>query len=174
MKTIIIYHSKTGFTKRYAEWIQEQLNAELIPFKEKGKIVLNEYDNIIFGGGFHAGMILGAAWVKNQLPLLNKNQKVVVFATGATPPEAEDVPKALAQNFTESESKRIKTFYFQSGLNYEKMGLFDKLLMKGFRSMLKKTEGESEAYKMVQSSYDASSREQIAPLIAYLNSVNEN
>lgn len=23
MKTIVIYHSKTGFTKRYAEWIAE-------------------------------------------------------------------------------------------------------------------------------------------------------
>ena len=28
MKTVVIYHSQTGFTKRYAQWIAEAAKAE--------------------------------------------------------------------------------------------------------------------------------------------------
>ncbi len=30
MKTIVIYNSQTGFTKRYAEWITEATGADLL------------------------------------------------------------------------------------------------------------------------------------------------
>lgn len=29
MKTVVIYQSKTGFTKKYAEWISEELSADI-------------------------------------------------------------------------------------------------------------------------------------------------
>ena len=31
MKTIIVYASQTGFTKRYAEWLGEDLGADVLP-----------------------------------------------------------------------------------------------------------------------------------------------
>ena len=37
MKTIVIYNSKTGFTKRYAEWISEALSCECVELKEASK-----------------------------------------------------------------------------------------------------------------------------------------
>ncbi len=30
MKTIVVYKSKTGFTKKYAEWISEELSTRRI------------------------------------------------------------------------------------------------------------------------------------------------
>lgn len=30
MKTIVIYHSQTGFTKRYAEWIAQEAGADCL------------------------------------------------------------------------------------------------------------------------------------------------
>ena len=29
MKTVVIYKSRTGFTKKYAEWISEELSADI-------------------------------------------------------------------------------------------------------------------------------------------------
>ena len=55
MKILIIYKSKTGFTKKYAEWIREETDAEIIPFKRKNKVTLNLYDTIIFGAPFTRG-----------------------------------------------------------------------------------------------------------------------
>ncbi|GEA31640.1 flavodoxin [Clostridium beijerinckii] len=40
MKTVVIYKSKTGFTKKYAKWIAEELSAD-----EKGMLAI--YDKPI-------------------------------------------------------------------------------------------------------------------------------
>ena len=47
MKTLIIYSSQTGFTKKYATWLSEELQADCIPLKDAKKINLDDYKNII-------------------------------------------------------------------------------------------------------------------------------
>ena len=37
MKTLIIYTSHTGFTKRYAEWIAEKMSGELFDLRDAQK-----------------------------------------------------------------------------------------------------------------------------------------
>ena len=37
MKTLVIYTSQTGFTKRYAEWISEEINADIYDLKDVKK-----------------------------------------------------------------------------------------------------------------------------------------
>ena len=34
MKTLVVYTSQTGFTQRYAEWLAEEMNADIINLKE--------------------------------------------------------------------------------------------------------------------------------------------
>ena len=79
MKTIVIYTSQTGFTKRYAEWIREASGAECVDFKQAKKIKLSDYDAIIFGGWFMAGGIKNLAWFKNQIPELSAAGKKSLF-----------------------------------------------------------------------------------------------
>lgn len=166
MKAIVIYRSKTGFTQRYAQWIAEELSCEAIPFREAHKCDLSGYDTIIYGAGFHAGMIPGAKKFISMPALAGK--RLVVFATGAMPAAAPDVAKALRQNFTDEQWERVKAFYLQAGLNYERMSMLDRLMMKAFCSMVKKQEGEdSEMYRMVSTSYDLCDRMQIAPMVEY-------
>ncbi|MGF7143161.1 menaquinone-dependent protoporphyrinogen IX oxidase [Anaerotaenia torta] len=166
-KAVVIYKSKTGFTKKYAQWIGEELNCVSIPYSEGKRISLEDYDIIIFGGGLYAGMINGLKWFKGELPKLH-GKKVAIFATGATPPGAPDIENALKRNFTEEELNKGNIFYLQSGLCYERMSFTGKLMMALFRKMLKKTEGEdSEAYRMVQQSYDYSSKDAILLLTEY-------
>ena len=37
MKTVVIYNSQTGFTKRYANWIAEESNADCFELNEAKK-----------------------------------------------------------------------------------------------------------------------------------------
>ena len=37
MKTLVIYTSQTGFTKKYAEWISTRLNADMLTIQEAKK-----------------------------------------------------------------------------------------------------------------------------------------
>ena len=43
-KTLIIYTSQTGFTKKYAEWISEAAGCECVEFKKARKLKLADYD----------------------------------------------------------------------------------------------------------------------------------
>ena len=50
MRTVIIYNSQTGFTKRYAEWIAEETGADCLELSIAKKKDLSIYETIIFGG----------------------------------------------------------------------------------------------------------------------------
>jgi flavodoxin len=84
MKTLVIYKSKTGFVRKYAEWIAEELSADLFPADRIHKSLYRSYDAVIYGGGLYAGGISGIGHIKNNLADL-EGKKVIVFASGASP-----------------------------------------------------------------------------------------
>ncbi len=172
MKTCVIYKSKTGFTKRYAAWIAEELSCDSIDYEKCSQSLIKQYDCIIFGSRIHAGKIDGLKKFKSKY-MCNANCRLVVFATGGTPQAQKDVIDSIWRaNFSVKELEKVPHFYMQSGLNYEKMGTVDRLLMKTFAKMLSKKADKSPAERGTEqgigSSYDCSSREQITSLIQYI------
>ncbi|MBU3132613.1 flavodoxin domain-containing protein [Clostridium gasigenes] len=180
MKAIVIYKSKTGFTKRYAEWICEELKCEISNYRNLNLSSLDNYDFVIYGSRIHAGKVDGLKNMKKMF-VNNEGAKLIVFATGATPFEAKDnIDKIWKANFSEQELKTIPHFYTQSGLNYEKMGIGDRLIMKSLAKMLssknKKSKEESGCEEAIVKSHDISSREYIEPLVRFIknSSINSN
>lgn len=172
MKTIVIYNSQTGFTKQYAQWIAQELQCDSISLQRINEIALSEFDTIIFGSWCHAGRIKKLNWVFDELKK-DANKNYVVFAVGASPMNSPDVEKTMEQNIPKNSI--IKGFYFQGGLNYEKMNLSSRAMMKLFSSMLKKkkdaTESEKKMAEMVSRSYDISDKRFIVPLLRYVHSL---
>lgn len=173
MKTIVIYNSQTGFTKRYAQWIAEKATAECIEYSKAKKINFDSYEAIIFGGWAVAGSISKLKWFKQNISKW-KDKKLVVFCVGASPIENPEIEATLPKNFTEEELKQVRWFYCPGGLDYEKMPATSKVAMKMFVKMLNskknKTEDDLEQIRMVSSSYDISDVKYIEPIIQYLNS----
>lgn len=172
MKAIVIYKSKTGFTKKYAEWICEELKCDIGSYDKLSSNSIADYDFIIYGGGIYAGKVGGLKKIKS---LLRDNSRVrlVVFATGATPAAVGDsIDTIWKSNFSEDELNRIPHFYMQSGISYEKMGFLDRLLMKVFTKMLSKKEDKSPeevgCEQSIAKSHDISSKEYIKPLIQFI------
>ncbi len=54
MSKIVIYKSKTGFTKRYAHWIGEALKCDVVDLKEFPMDTYKEYEYVIYGSRIHA------------------------------------------------------------------------------------------------------------------------
>ena len=165
MKTLVIYNSKTGFTKRYAEWIAEELKCEAVPLGTK----VADYDKIIFCSYIHAGFINRLKKIKTLY-----GNRLIVAATGATPAAAENViNKIWTENLTGAELESIPHFYLQAGLNYEKMGFWDRTVMKLVAKMVSGKKGDNDvetgALEAMQNSHDISSREFIMPLVEYVN-----
>lgn len=171
MKTIVIYHSQTGFTRQYAQWIAEAAGADCLALSEAKKKNLDPYEAIIFGSWACAGSIRKLRWFQNKSKKWT-GKKRIVFCVGASPIESPEVERALRQNFRESERKKVSVFYCPGGLRYEKMSVPSKLMMKFFLKMLKakknQTEEEQERIKMISASYDISDKKYIAPILESL------
>lgn len=172
MKSILlIYKTKTGFTKHYADWIAEDIFCKTVSFEKVKTSDINDHDVIIYGAGMHAGHILGINEFKKKVTgLLNK--KVVIFATGAAPLKDEIIAEIKKNNFTENERESVVFFYFESGINYDKMGIADKTIMKIYSNVLKlknnKSEIETGTSMAILTSYDHSSKEYTKSLVTYL------
>ena len=127
---------------------------------------------MVFGSRLHAGSFDG--WKKAQKLLTQRGaKKLVVFATGAMPNEAEDqIQKVWAQNLTPEEQKTIPHFYLQAGLCYEKMGGVDRAMMKfaawAMTRKKAKTPEDKAFQNAIASSYDISDPKYIQPIVSFL------
>jgi len=169
MKAIIVYYSKTGFTRRYAQWLAEALGCDCIPYEQRGEISEEDYDTVIFGSWLRAGAIQKLDWVK-KLPE-TKARRRIVFATGAMPAEAKDaIEKVFEQNFTQEQRKSIRTFYLPGGLDYDRMDVISRTAMRMLCRMLrgkKKPSVEDRAMlKMIGKSFDGTNRAAIDPIVS--------
>ena len=173
MKSIVIYNSQTGFTKKYAEWIAEAAACECVEFKKAAKLNLDDYDAIVFGSWCMAGSITKLTWFKKQMPALAAaGKKLIVYAVGGSPEENPDVAVAIRRVFTDEDRKIVKVFYCPGGFNYEKMNGVSKLMMKMFTKAIasKKdaTEDEMKMAEMISHSYDISDKKYADAIAAEL------
>lgn len=171
MKTVVIYNSQTGFTKRYAQWIAEATGGDCMELNEAKKKSMDEYDAIVFGGWAVAGTISKINWFKGNMDKWT-GKKLIAYCVGGSPLENPDIEPTLRNNFSEKEWEKVKVFYCPGGFNYEKMSTSSKLMMKMFLKALKakkdKTEQEEVMIKMISSSYDISDKKYIEPILECL------
>ena len=86
MKGIILYTSKYGATKQYAEWIAEATGFDCIETKSARIDDVKQYDTVILGGGIYASGIAGLSFLKKNIGLLT-GKKIILFCDGASPYE---------------------------------------------------------------------------------------
>lgn len=174
MKTLIIYTSQTGFTKKYAQWLSDRLKADIYELKDvqkKEDAFFDEYQAIVYGGWAMAGKTVKINWFFEKAKAWNK-KRLAVFCVGGSPNDNPDVEKMLENMLTNEQKKYIKAFYCQGGFDYEKMNTASRLAMKMFVSALKKkkdpTEEEKIMVKMISDSYDISDIKYIEPIAEYI------
>ena len=106
MKTIVIYNSQTGFTKRYAEWIAEATGADCIELSAAKKKNLSVYEAIIFGGWACAGSISKISWFKGNMDQW-ADKKLIAFCVGGSPTDNPEIDIALKQIGRASGRERV-------------------------------------------------------------------
>ena len=82
MKGIILYKSKYGAAKQYAEWIAKRSGFPCIRTDDADIKKVSEYDVIILSGGIYASGIAGLSFLKKNISRL-KDKKILVFCCGA-------------------------------------------------------------------------------------------
>lgn len=175
MKTIVVYESRYGSTERYAKWIGEELNCRIEKIGDISIDELTTYDNIIFGGWLHAGVLKGFKKIYKNIDKL-KNKNLAVLIIGLSIADKEQYEEVKKKNFKEIDN--IKDFYLRGAFNYENLNTVDKVLMNMLKLSLKskKEEEMDENTKGMLDAYinpvDFTNKDNIKPIIEWVNSTS--
>lgn len=173
MNAIVIYKTKYGSTKTYAQWIAEELECDIKDAKEVKINDLLEYDTIIYGGGLYAEVIAGVTFITKNLDKL-KAKKIAIYTTGITPLDCRDYYDKLVldKNFTSEMLKEIKVFNFLGKMIIDELSLVHKTAIKSLKKLMSGKENPTEMEKLLitlcDQSGDFTDKSAINDLIAYV------
>jgi len=168
----VVYKSRYGTTKQYAEWIAKALDAILLEASVVKPSQLASFDIVVYGGGLYAGGIDGVGLVTK-----NPCKALVVFTVGLADPNTTDYSDIQDKNFTQELRSKVKVFHLRGGIDYKKLGFVHKGMMSIMRkSILKKDEQEitAEDHEFLET-YDSKvnyiDKNSIEPILAYVRSL---
>jgi len=158
---IIIYESKTGFTKRYADMLAAKTGLKAFRVKELSKD--NRDEEIIFLGWMKAGAIQG-------LDKLRKYNVKAVCGSGTGRTAEPDTETVIARNKIES----MPFFYLRGGcFPLKELKGIDKIMLTMFLKMLKsrkeKDEKLNEAIAIIENGFDGVKEANLEPVLSWLN-----
>ncbi len=107
MRTVIIYNSLLGTTKRYAMWLREALEADMSKANAGRASALN-YDLIIICSPTYIGQIRLLGYLKKRWSVL-QGKRVILIAVGMAPPESPDSRESY-ESIPEEIRNRIRYF----------------------------------------------------------------
>ncbi len=158
---VIVYESKTGFTKRYAEMLAAKTGLKAFPVKERSKI--SQGEEIVLLGWMKVGKVQGLEKMRNY------NVKAVCGS--GTGRNAEPDPQTIiARNKLEN----IPFFYLRGGcLPLKELKGMDKIMLSMFVKMLKNREEKDakteESVAIIEKGFDGVKEENLQPILEWLN-----
>lgn len=145
-KAVVIYKSKYGSTKKYAQWIAGELGADLM---ERDKVKLSalvNYDVIVYGGGLYAGGVNGISLLTKNFDSI-KNKAIYLFTVGAS--DATDqqnidhIRSGIFRGMKPEIQKSLEIFHLRGGMDCPNMSLVHRVLMGlMIKSLRKKPESQ--------------------------------
>ena len=127
-KAIVIYNSKRGSTKQYAEWIASELGCTSVSLENLDYGSLGQFDVVIFGSWLRGSGIVGFDKFRKQIA--DCADKLIIFVTGISEYNPQNYKQICEINFKDGINMQNTLLYFCPGryVPSEVKGL-DKFLM---------------------------------------------
>lgn len=171
-----MYYSENGTTKKYAEWIAEELKGDLYEIKNTKSDMLSGYDVLILASPLLGGAIKGLSIFSSNYSSL-KDKKLVFCACGIEDMSNEMitnrirgyVEKAVPNEFYQ----QLKIFFLRGGFNHYKLSLKYRVLFWIAKKKIDRTPAEKLTAddRLVMETYgknvDLTNKENIKPIVEY-------
>ncbi|WP_418667683.1 flavodoxin domain-containing protein [Allofournierella sp.] len=142
---LVVYASRYGHTRRYAQWIAGQLGCPALEARQLRPQQLAACEVLVYGGGLYAGGLNGAKKVLTA-PHPLEGKELVVFTCGLADPADEATRQHIRAELTKALPEalgRAHLFFLRGGMDYSRLGPVHRLMMAMMRRMLlKKPEAE--------------------------------
>ena len=126
MNGVILYQSKYGAAKRYADWLSEETGFPCIETRKADINEISAYDTIILGGGIYASGIAGLSFLKKNISKLT-GKKIIVFCCGASPYD-ENALQQIREHNLKGDLSAIPLFYCRGAWDMDAMSFKDRTL----------------------------------------------
>lgn len=149
--TIIIYGSRYGSTKRYAERLAETTGVEAVAYTEAGD--LSGYDRIVFLGALYAGGVTGLTKTVGKMA---PRQELIVATVGLADPSASDniahIRHSIKSQIPAHFYDESRIFHLRGAIDYKHLGMKHRVMMSLLHAKVAKMPKEelnSEAQAML-------------------------
>ena len=169
-RAAVIYKSKYGSTKQYAEWVGESLGIPVFSLDDVDREQVKDYDVVILGGYIRIGKIQVADFLVRNWDLL-QNKKIILFSVSAARPTDPEVEKFYEENVPADIRAQIRFFPLWGRVS--SIDLTDTLLLTVPRTanyikflLTPKAENRSDYGKSLEK-FDHVERTALEPLLQY-------
>ncbi|MCL2688889.1 MAG: flavodoxin domain-containing protein [Chitinispirillia bacterium] len=177
-KILVMYYSKNGTTKKYAQWIAEELKGDLYHINDIKPDMLLGYDVLILGSPILAGAIKGLSIFTKNYSLI-KDKKLVFCACGIEDMSNEAVTDRISGYVEKAVPnelfKHLKLFFLRGGFDHYKLNFMYRLFFWIAKRKIDKKPVEklTTDEKLVIETYgknlDFTNKENIKPVVDYCN-----
>lgn len=172
MKAIVIYKTKYGAARSYAEWIATELGCEMTDVKSIKPKTLEAYDTVIYGGGLYAEVINGISFITKNFDIL-KNKKIIVYTTGLTPVDCREYydKTVMEKNFKAGKPDEIRVFNFLGKMIINELTPVHRGAIKTLKKIMSAKQNPTELERLLIELCDAdgdfTDKKYIADLVKY-------
>ena len=173
-KALVVYFSIYGSAKKYAEWISEELGADIFSIENAKQLELSKYTTIILGCSLYPETSKNIKAFVDKL-VASKEKKIIVFSCGSANVKKSEntinITKRFEKLFPIDVFENVKMFYLRGNLDYSLMSMKHKIMMGMMKKMVSKKKEKDEDDILLLETYgkkiDFTDKSTIKDLIDY-------
>ncbi len=156
MKSIILYGSRYGSARRYAQELSKQTDIPAVSYQEAPP--LSKLETIVYIGALYAGGVLGLTKTLRRQSF-GEHQRLVIVTVGLADPDIlqnrENIRNALQKQIPAQLYGRAAVFHLRGAIDYQALSLGHRTMMALLHRSLQKKPAEewSEEDKALMETY---------------------
>ena len=143
MKSVILYGSRYGSARRYAQELSKQTDIPAVSYQEAPP--LSKLETIVYIGALYAGGVLGLTKTLRRQSF-GEHQRLVIVTVGLADPDIlqnrENIRNALQKQFPAQLYGRGAVFHLRGAFDYQALSLGHRTMMALLHRSLQKKSAE--------------------------------
>lgn len=161
-KGIIVFRSKHGSTRQFAEWISESMGFPALELPINSGAILKA-ETVVIGSSIKIGRLVLGGWIRRHWKWLRSKRVVLFITSGTNRSDVKAILDAVSASLPEDIFQSCAIFPVGGKFNIKHLGFLPSLILKSAA----KSGNNPAAEKMMEPKEDID-RANIEPLVQFL------
>ena len=167
-KIAVVYLSKCGHTKQYADWLHEDLDADLFLISSFNFTKVLEYKLVIFACGIYNDKLAIMDTIKKNIVSVPANKTMIMAVGWYTNDSKEAKQRIIEENYPDQFKGSVPLYIVNSGIDKKQINVGDKASLLVAQRNIEKKAGRSSddinALAIIKGYSDQTSKDNLASI----------